>query len=90
MTRSGPCLARGRGSINLLQGLSRLAVLVLSLHVASGKGFVLRELCLVCEVTAPTFVGQVGRIMTSAESLHKASAQQTLASLIMSHKEDSN
>ena len=46
--------------------------------------------CLVCEVTAPTFVGQVAGIMTSAESLHRASAQQTLASLIISPKEDAN
>lgn len=33
--------------------------------------------CYICEVTAPTFVGQVGRIMTDSESLHGASAQQT-------------
>lgn len=34
----------GRCGINLLQGLSGLAVVVLSLHVAASKGFVLREL----------------------------------------------
>lgn len=38
------CLARGGCGINLLPGLCGLAMVVLSLHVASGKGFGLREL----------------------------------------------
>lgn len=55
------CLARGGKYATLLPGLCGLAMAVLSLHVASGKGFDCVSFdCYICEVTAPTFVGQVG------------------------------
>lgn len=40
--------------------------------------------CLICEVIAPTLVGQVGSEMTGVGSLHGVGAQQTLAHVIMS------
>lgn len=70
--------------MNLPWGLSGKVLFVLSLRVACSKG--LYSGCLICEVTAPTLVGQVGGEMRDAESLHGIGAQQALASMTESQK----
>lgn len=70
MTHSGPCLACGRCGVNLLQGLSGLVLVVPHCRALYSVSFN----CLICKVTAPTFVGQVGGEMTGAEPLHRVGA----------------
>lgn len=49
-----------------------------------------RALYSICKVTAPSLVAQVGGERTGTESWHRVGAQQTLASMIMSHKGPAN
>lgn len=71
--------------MNLLWGLSRIVLVVFLLRVASSRGFVIHKpCCLIWKGTAPTLVGQVGGEMTDVGSLHRVSAQQTLAYVLRS------
>lgn len=65
-------------------GLSGKVLFVLSLRVACGKG--LYSGCLICEVTTPTLVRQVGGEMRDAVSPYRIGAQQALASVTESQK----
>lgn len=71
MTQSGPCLALGKCGIKLLWGSVKKGAVRAASPCAFWQGLhPVSFSYLLCEVTAPTFVGRIRGEMTGAESLH--------------------